>query len=226
MKEVPENTDPVTLYGFGGDPDGDLLNFSWTQVHDTMGTPVQPGDTTVTLSDNTATTPIFGAPDVSTAQGHIDLIFQLTTNDGQLNSGPSYLTIRVNNTNDPPVAVPAATPSAALEGALVTLDGSGSTDPNGGTLIYTWEQTGGDPVTLTPSGSNATFTAPAVSAMQGSITLDFQLTVSDGELKDTKPISVTVSHVNQTPVADAGTDQMVPEGSNTCLNGSGVMIPT
>jgi hypothetical protein len=87
-------------------------------------------------------------------------------------------------------------------------------------LTYTWEQTGGASVTLTPSGSNATFIAPAVSAMQGSITLDFQLTVSDGELMDTKPVSVTVSHVNQTPVAIAGTDQIVPEDSNTCLDGS------
>ncbi len=226
MADVPENTDPVTLYGFGSDPDGDALTFNWTQVHDTMGTPLQGGDTMVTLvPSNASTTPTFTAPAVSTAQGHIDLFFQLTTNDGLLNSGPSYVTIRVLNTNDPPTAVPAAIPSAALEGDLVTLDGSGSGDPNGDPLTYTWEQTGGDPVTLTPSGSNATFTAPAVSAIEGSKTLDFQLTVFDGELSDTKPVSVTVSHVNQTPVADAGTDQMVPEGSNTCLNGSGSWDP-
>jgi hypothetical protein len=212
MADVSENTDPVTLYGFGTDPDNDLLTFSWTQV----------GGITVALSGDDTATPSFTAPDLTT-QDHVDLVFQLIVNDGHLNSGPSTVTIRVNNTNDPPLAVPAATPSAALEGDTVTLDGSGSSDPNNDSLTYLWEQTGGTPVTLTPSGSNATFVAPAVSA--GSITLDFQLTVGDGQLSDIKPVSVTVSHVNQTPVADAGLDKMVPELSNTCLDGSGSYDP-
>src|SRR6266540_541830 len=150
------------------------------------------------------------------------------------NSGSDSVTINVDHANQPPTAVANTIndPNTIVSMAdvpentdPVTLYGSGSGDPHGDRLTSTWEQTGGDPVTLTPSGSNATFTAPAVSAIEGSKTLDFQLTVFDGELSDTKPVSVTVSHVNQTPVADAGTDQMVPEGSNTCLNGSGSWDP-
>jgi hypothetical protein len=225
MAEVDENTDPVTLYGFASDPDGDAVTFTWTQVHDTTGAPLQGGDIAVTLSDNMSTTPTFTAPNLTT-QSSVDLVFQLIVNDGHLNSGPDYATIRVLNTNDPPVAMPAATPASAFEGNTVTLDGSASNDPNmGDTLTYTWEQIGGEAVTLTPSGSNATFVAPSVSAMDGSITLDFQLTVSDGQLSDTKPISVTVSHVNLPPVADAGMTEMVPELSNACLDGSGSYDP-
>jgi Putative Ig domain/Bacterial Ig domain len=227
MAEVPENTDPVTLYGFGSDPDGDAISFTWTQVHDTTGSGLLPDDTVVFLSDNTAASPIFTAPNLTT-QDHVDLVFQLTTYDGHLNSGPSYVTIRVNNTNNPPVAVPAVSPLSALEGDLVTLDGSDSYDPNNtpddpnhDILTYTWVQTGTPAVTLTPTGSNATFIAPAVSNQQGSITLTFNLTVDDGNGgTDTKPVSITVSHRNLPPLAIASATGTVPEGETALLDGS------
>ena len=130
----------MTLYRFGTDPDNDLLTFSWTQVHDTSGLPLQPGDTVVMLSNNTSSSPTFAAPNLTT-QSSVDLVFQLTTNDGFLSSGPSYVTIRVLNSNEPPVAVPSATPASALEGQTVTLDGTGSHDPNmSDILTYTWVQ--------------------------------------------------------------------------------------
>jgi hypothetical protein len=228
MAEVPENTDPVTLYGFGSDPEGVGLTFNWTQVHDTTGAPLQQGDTQVTLSGDTTATPIFTAPNLTT-QSSVDLVFQLTVNDGTLSSGESYVTIRVNNTNEPPVAVPTATPASALEGDTVTLDGSDSydpnntpSDPNHDTLTYTWVQVGTPVVTLVGSDSQqASFVAPSVSFPQpGSVTLTFNLTVSDGQSSDTKPVSVTVSHRNQRPVAITSAPGTVPEGSNVCLDGS------
>ena len=225
MAEVDENR-PVMLYGSGSDPDGDPITFHWTQVHDTAGAPLQNGETSVPLSDNTSPTPSFTAPDVSTVQQHIDLVFQLITNDGYLNSGPSYVTIRVKNTNDPPVSAPAVSPASALEGDTVTLDGSLSSDPNNDPLTYEWAQTGGTAVSLSDIHAvMPIFTAPTVDPKQGSITLTFNLSVSDGELSDTKPVSITVSHRNLPPVADAGQTQSVPERTTATLDGQNSYDP-
>ncbi len=70
-------------------------------------------------------------------------------------------------------AGPAQTVAA---GATVTLDGSGSSDPNGDSLTYQWTQTAGPAVTLSSATAvKPTFTAPATAA-----TLTFQLVVSNG----------------------------------------------
>ena len=95
-------------------------------------------------------------------------------------------------TNRPPVAVATATPSTVDAGALVTLDGSGSSDPDGDTLTYLWEQApgvGGGGIELSdPAAVSPTFTAPA-----GPAALTFKLTVTDGRGRsDSDTVTVRV----------------------------------
>ena len=54
----------------------------------------------------------------------------------------------------------------------------------------------------------------------GGETLTFELTVSDGDLRDTGTVSVQVNNVNHPPLADAGPDQTVPENTPVLLDGS------
>jgi hypothetical protein len=93
------------------------------------------------------------------------------------------------------------------KGILVTLDGSGSTDPDGGTISsYTWVQTTGSP-TLTLSGANtaqATFTAPSLMA---DTTFTFQLTVTDSEGASSLPASVNVIVLKDSTQPPAPTQQ-------------------
>src|SRR5690349_13865543 len=81
--------------------------------------------------------------------------------------------------DSPPNRAPvsnAGTDQSAFKAGAVTLDGSGSTDPDGNVLSYRWTQTSGPAVSLS-SGTTArpTFNAPATSG-----TLVFSLIVNDG----------------------------------------------
>jgi len=68
-----------------------------------------------------------------------------------------------------------------------------------------------------------TFTAPPVNS--GSVTLSFQLTVSDGFLSSTALVTITDEHVNHPPVANAGANQTVNDTKLVTLDGSAISDP-
>ena len=113
----------------------------------------------------------------------------------------------------------ASAPGTVDPGATVTLDGSGSIDPDGDVLTYRWEQeasVGSGTVELTNSDAAvATFTAPNRLAA-----LTFNLTVTDsfGQTA-TDAVNITVQP-NRAPVANAGRDQTVDVGVTVTLDGS------
>jgi VCBS repeat-containing protein len=134
--------------------------------------------------------------------------FTYKANDGTDDSNVATVTITVNMANDPPVAN-AGPDQADIEqtsyaDAEVTLDGSGSSDPDGDTLTYEWTWASG-----TASGVNPTATFPL-----GSTTVT--LTVSDGELSATDTVDIAV--VDTTPPV---VDITSPDDDKTYLNTEG-----
>ena len=169
----------VNLNGSGSsDPNLDPITFLWTQT----------AGPAVTLSNPASATPTFTAPQVSV---NTVLTFQLVVNDGLLNSSPDTVNVTVLNViaNQAPIAN-AGPDQTVNEGVLVTLNGTGSSDPDGNPLTFSWTQTAGPAVTLSnPGSATPTFTAPQVST---STILTFQLVVSDGTLSSSDTVNVTV----------------------------------
>ena len=78
------------------------------------------------------------------------------------------------------------------EGALVTLDGSGSSDPDDDPLRYRWNQLSGEPVVLSSRNVvNPTFTVPL--GLTAEVVLQFRLLVTDPSGRfDSDTVTVTV----------------------------------
>jgi bacillolysin len=118
--------------------------------------------------------------------------------------------------NQLPVAV-AGLDRLVDEGAGGTLDGSNSSDPDGDALTYAWTQVSGPDFTLTDADTAvATFTAPEVCTDELAV---FELTVTDVEgLSASDQVTLTVNNANNVPLANAGEDFTVFEGTSAMLS--------
>ncbi len=127
------------------------------------------------------------------------------------------------NTNLPPTANAGADQQVVAQDNL-TLDGSGSTDPDGSITQYAWTQGSGPTVTLANADTaTPSFTAPNVNAPQ---TLVFQLVVTDNDGATSPPDSVNITvNPNQPPVANAGADQTAAGNTPVQLDGTGSSDP-
>jgi hypothetical protein len=106
------------------------------------------------------------------------------------------------------------------EGQTSLLSGLNSTDPDDGMAAFQWRQIQGDPVTLSfPNEPETTFTTPNVE--DSGAALIFELSVTDyAGSTSTDTCIVNVTWMNTPPIADAGADQAVAEGSQVVLNAS------
>ena len=187
---------PASLDGSpSSDPDGDLLSFQWRSEAGIEVSDPSSAQTTVT-GTRVGTYAVF-----------------LTVSDGEAASAD---TVQITVFQPNRVSVASAGPDQVVDiGAVVTLDGSGSHDPDGGALSFEWSSPSAvsldDPLVVGPQ-----FTASNTG------TFTFVLTVTDDSLStDTDEVTITVALPNRFPTADAGSDQSGETDATFTLDGTG-----
>jgi hypothetical protein len=203
---VAEGT-TVTLNGSNStNPGGSsITSYQWSQT----------GGTSVKLSSSSAAQPTFKAPSRQTGA----LTFQLTVKNGNGLTATSTSIVNVISYRLPPTAN-AGSDKTVIEGTVVTLNGSGSTDPNGSTLTYLWKQLDGPTATLSSTTAcQPTFSAPQTES--GFASMSFQLTVTDKfGLESTDICYVNISPNGVGPQAVTGATQTEAAGGIVSLDGS------
>ncbi len=161
---LPLNT--VALKGTGTDTDGAVVSYSWTKFSGPAG-----GGGAI-QTPGAAQTTITGL-----LQG--TYIFRLKVTDDRGGTATDDVQIKVNPplsaSNRPPVADAGADKAIVLPTDFVTLDGSGSHDPDGSISVWSWIKLSGPAKGLLAGGNTAKLSLSELEAGE----YVFQLTVTD-----------------------------------------------
>ena len=182
------------------DPDGTIASYKWSQVS---------GPSTATINNFSTATPTVTSLVAGT------YVFQLLVTDNSGATATAQVKVIVNAAivNQPPVANAGANQTITLPTNSVTLDGTGSKDPDGTIASYSWTKISGPTSGTIVSATTATTVVNTLIAG----TYIFQLTVTDNSgasASDTVTITVNPA-VNQPPVANAGTSKTITLPTNS-----------
>jgi FtsP/CotA-like multicopper oxidase with cupredoxin domain len=191
----------ITLDGSASDGSGTYVAWNWSLV----GFPS--GSVAALVPDPLDPSIVRITPDVpGTYTARL-----VVTDDTGLSSAPATVNIF---TNLPPVAK-AGADQAVDVGAVVSLDGSFSYDPDSGDTIqgYDWVVTAPNTSTFALTGALTSFVANQAG------TYNVELTVNDGELNGMDSMVATASvHVNQPPNAVGDFFQVLWKSTGNALN--------
>ncbi|WP_250458491.1 glycosyl hydrolase family 18 protein [Microbulbifer litoralis] len=188
------------------DLDSDPLTYAWRQLD----------GTSVDLQDADSAQASFTAP---TLAGDEVLTFELTVSDGSASDSDTLqVTVAAEQANRAPDADAGADQIVVTPAASIALDGSVSSDPDGDSLSYSWNQMGGASVSLSDTAvAGPVFSVDAVGAEEE---LVFELTVNDGALSDTDTVSVFLlpEDGNSAPEVSLPTVEPVAEGDSVTIS--------
>ena len=205
------NNQVVMLDGSASiDPDGGLLTYAWSFES-------QPTGSQAVLTGANTPLPSF----TPTIPGTYTVI--LTVTDDQGISAIDRVMITVME-DPPPIADAGSDQPQAANNQIVMLDGSGSSDPDGGVLTYVWsfesQPTGSQTVLAGADTPLASFTP----TIPGTYTVILTVTDDQG-ISAIDRVMITVME-DPPPIADAGSDQPQTDSNQVVmLDGSGSSDP-
>lgn len=199
----------AALSGTGSyDPVGRDLTYAWTIVD-------KPTNSTITaVSDPTAAAPSLSIDAKGT------YILSLVVNNGLAYSNADEMSITGTADDSAPTANAGPDQLFAQDCTTITLDCSGSSDPDGDPLTYSWSLQD-KPVGSATNNSTFSDRGAVKPTFYPDIAGDyvFSCTVNDGtnwSVPDTMTVVAAERTVNTRPVVNAGADQAVDAGSATC----------
>lgn len=173
---------------------GQDLIFGWSQL----------SGPAVSLQGDTTAQPGFTAPTLAMGAADVTLVFRLVVDDGAA-SAQDLVTVTVTAPVNGMPTASAGPDQTVASGTTPALDSSGSLDPEGETLSYSWTQLSGPTVTLSDAtAATPTFATPVLDFGDADVVLVFQLVVSDGvrlSPPDTVQITVTAPGAGQRAAA-------------------------
>ena len=205
--------DSATLNGSAStDPDGSIISYKWLKISGPVQSNIIKPDSSITVV-KALTRGVY--------------LFELKVTDNGSLSAKDTVQIIIDDpaVNQPPIAKAGSDQIIKLPINTTTIDGSGSIDPEGSVLIYSWSQLTG------PNQSVIINTSQAVSSvnnlMAGVYLFELKVTDNGGlSAKDTVQIIIDNPAVNQPPIAKAGADQVITLPINTTtIDGNGSIDP-
>jgi hypothetical protein len=204
-------TNAATLNGSAStDTDGSIVSYQWTQISGPSSVPMSnPNGVTNIVSNMVAGT----------------YTFRLTVTDNQGASASATMDINLSTgNNSAPIVNAGWNQTIPLPINSATLNGSGSSDPDGFIASYRWVQIAG-PSTAPMSNQNGV-TNIITDLVAGTYTFRLTVTDNNGAAASANVNIVLTAGTNQAPVADVSWNQTLywPVNAAT-LNGQGSYDP-
>ena len=203
-------TDSVTISGIGNDPDGGSVVYSWSQSSGPSVALLTGSDGSSLIVENLV-------------EGVYNFRFEVTDDEGNTASDTVFIIVSAPPMNVSPFVNAGEDVSVASPVTSVILSGSGS-DPDGGTVSYSWSQTSG-PMGISLSGSDTSDLT--VDGLVEGNTYTFRVDVTDDEGETSfDEVGISVGTGTATgdilPFVYAGTDLIFdPSITTVVIDGKG-----
>ncbi len=187
------------------DPDGDSLDYSWTFTGRNSSAEYQ--------ADSAAGSIALNEEDI------FDAVLTVTDEHGAMSRDSAVFTHQIIAANQSPVA-DAGADQSQTDDQYFTYDGSGSSDPDGDTLIYSWTFVGRN-----SAASHSAVGVTGIVALPEEDIFDVTLTVQDPDGLTATDTAVFAHSINLPPVADPGPDQNQQNDNVFTFDGSASSDP-